>query len=116
MIGLKPLVRRMAPAAATLVIAVGMAVVPLKPAAAHHDGWGDGDGERGNGNWNNDWQDEGGWHGGGGGYWGPSYYYAPPPPPAYYAPAPSYYYPAPRTYYAPPAFNLQFAIPLGNDD
>jgi hypothetical protein len=70
MIDLKPLVRRMAPAAGTLVVAVSMAVVPLKPAAAHHDGWGNGDGEGGSGNWNNDWQDEGGWHGGGGGILG----------------------------------------------
>jgi hypothetical protein len=114
MVSLKPLVRRMALAAAMVVIGVGVAGV--SPAAAHHDGWRNGDGEWGNGNWNNDGQGEGGWQGGEGGYWGPSYYYAPPPPPVYYAPAPTYYYPAPRTYYAPPAFNLQFAIPFGNDD
>jgi hypothetical protein len=94
--------------ASLAIVAVIVAAVPLKPAAADNDS--------NNGQWRNRGHDQQhydrNWYGGGGYYRAPTYYYASPPT-YYYQPAPTYYQPyyQPRPVYGQPGINLNVVIP-----
>jgi hypothetical protein len=101
MSGRRPSARAILQAAALAILALTIAVLPAKPAAADNDddqgSWYRSQGE--------DEDDEGGR--GVYLYGAPGYYYG--PPPVYYAPPPAYYY-------GPPAVGFGVTIPLGHGD